>query len=312
MNTLLVVDDDAHVYLELLSERNLPELEIGHATDLKGAERLIDTATIILGRPSLTAPLLHKATELRWLQSTFAGIEQFCATGIRKDYLLTGVKDLFGSLMSEYIFAYILAKERSLFETRENQRVKRWLPLPYQSLGELTIGIVGLGSIGSAVAKTAQHFNMHVLGLKRTRTSCPYVDTLYLPAEKSAFLSLVDYLVVTLPATDKTHHFINLEDLMLMKPSSIIMSVGRGSTINEEDLVTALEHHYIGGAVLDVFQEEPLPENSPLWGMEQVIVTPHNSAFSFPEQITELFCENYIRFITGKNLSHVVDFNNGY
>lgn len=312
MNTLLIIDCDAPEYVEAIRDKELPDLTIHAAQDSQSAEAFIEHATIILGRPDYTAPLLAKARNLRWLQSTFAGIEPLCASGLRTDYLLTGVKGLFGPLMSEYIFAYILARERSLFETKANQDQRVWSPIPYQSLDNRTIGIVGLGSIGKHIAATAHHFGMGVLGMKRSFEDVDNVDRLFLPVEKASFLPLTDYLVLTLPATDQTTGFLSLEDLKLMKPTATIMSVGRGSTIDEEGLITALEKKYIAGAVLDVFEQEPLPQSSPLWDMSNVLITPHNSAFSFPAQIASLFCDNYARYISGNHLKYVVNFENGY
>ncbi len=312
MTTLLVLDSDAPAYVAELRERKLADLVIHSATDANSADPFIEEADIILGKPASTAPLLDKAKKLRWLQSTFAGIEPLCSQAVRKDYILTGVKDVFGPLMSEYIFAYILARERSLFATRENQKNKVWSPIAYQGLNHRAIGIVGLGSIGRRIAATAHHFGMQIFGMKRTREDVKYLTRLFLPSEKAAFLPLVDYLVVTLPATARTNQFFGLADLKLMKPTSIIMSVGRGDNIDQDGLITALQKRYIGGAVLDVFEQEPLPRTSPLWDMDNVFITPHNSAFSFPAQITSLFCDNYARFVAGRPLKYVVDFANGY
>jgi len=312
MTTLLVLDNDAPIYVNELKAKNIAGLTILAADHPESARSLIKEADIILGQPAFTAPLLHMAGKLRWLQSTFAGVEPLCSPAVRRDYILTGVKNVFGPLMSEYVFAYILARERSLFETRANQKKKKWSPIPYQGLEHRVIGIVGLGSIGRKIATTACHFGMQVFGMKRTREDIADLTRLFLPSDKSAFLPQVDYLVLTLPATPQTTKFIGLSDLQLMKPTSIIMSVGRGSNIDQDGLVTALRKRYIGGAVLDVFEQEPLPQASPLWNMDNVLITPHNSAFSFPAQITALFCENYARFIAGKQLKYIVDFENGY
>ena len=312
MNTLLVIDRDAQIYAAELKKRNLPDLIIHSAEGQDAVGDHIEHANIVLGQPAEAAPLLARAKKLQWLQSTFAGIEPLCSKTLRTDYILTGVKDVFGPLMSEYIFAYILAKERSLFETRKNQSNKKWSPIPYQGLNNLTIGIIGLGSIGKSIAATAHHFGMRVLGMKRTVDDVENVDQLFLVSEKSAFLPLVDYLVMTLPATEQTTGFIGLAELKIMKPTAIVMSVGRGSNIDQDGLIKGLQDKYIGGAVLDVFEQEPLPAASPLWDMPDVYITPHNSAFSFPAQITALFCENYVRFVSGKTLKYIVDFENGY
>jgi len=312
MFTLLIVENDASSYRREIEKRRLPQLNILSSRTISEAALLIGQADIILGRPDFTAPLLSQASRLKWMQSTYAGIESLCVEGLRSDYILTGVKDIFGPLMSEYVFAYILAQERSLFKTRENQSGRIWAPIPYHPLNQSIIGIAGLGSIGRHIAATANHFSMHVVGLKRTPGIVPHVNRIYLETEKSQFLSLLDYLVITLPQTRQTKHFIELNDLKLMKPSSILISVGRGSVINQQGLTTALQKKYIAGAVLDVFEQEPLPPESPLWGMSNVIITPHNSAQSFPDQVVSLFSENYELFLTQKELKHVVDFTTGY
>ena len=312
MNSLLIIDPDAQIYENEINRRQLPELRVSSAVDQHQAGRQIGTANIILGRPDLTAPLLSKASGLRWLQSTFAGIEQLCSNGLRRDYTLTGVKDIFGPLMSEYVFSYILAIERSLVETCHNQSRQQWLPISYRGLCGLTVGIAGLGSIGRHIALTASHFGMNVYGLNRTGGDIAGVDRVFTANEKHLFLAPLDYLVITLPETALTTRYFNFEDFLALKKTACIISVGRGSNINQEDLIAALCKKEIRGAVLDVFEEEPLPEDNPLWKMENVYVTPHNSACSFPTQIASIFCDNYLRFVSGRKLNYIVDFAKGY
>jgi phosphoglycerate dehydrogenase-like enzyme len=312
MKRLLILEKNAPTYVEEVTGRNLPDLEIFSACSVDEGSRYISEADIILGRPEFVAPLLSQASKLQWVQSTFAGIEPFCADELRKDYMLTGVKDVFGPLMSEYVFAYILALERNLWATLQNQQEKNWSPISYVGLDNKTIGIVGLGSIGSHIARTAAFFGMRVLGLKRTKSSIDHVAQLFTPAEIESFLPLLDYLVLILPDTAASQHFIGMGELKSMKETAILMNVGRGSAVNQLDLVSALQQGYIRGAVLDVFEEEPLPKDSPLWSMPNVYITPHNAAFSFPEQITTIFCDNYLRFLDAKPLKYMVDFTTGY
>jgi len=118
--------------------------------------------------------------------------------------------------------------------------------------------------------------------------------------------------VLTLPDTPETKHFINTDSLKLMKPSAVVMNVGRGCIINEVDLVTALREGVIRGAVLDVFENEPLAQDSPLWQLPNVYITPHTAAMSFPEDIVRIFVENYKRFLQKQPLSHIIDFDLGY
>jgi phosphoglycerate dehydrogenase-like enzyme len=312
MKRLLILEKNAPTYVEEISGRDLPELEIFSACSIDEGFKYISEIDIILGRPEFVAPLLQHADQLQWVQSTFAGIEPYCVDGLRKDYILTGVKDVFGPLMSEYVFAYILAQERSLFATMQNQQEKNWSPISYVGLHNKTIGIVGLGSIGSHIAQAASFFGMRVLGLKRTRGAIDHVEQVFTPSEIQTFLPLLDYLVLILPDTAASQQFIGLEELQAMKDTAILMNVGRGSAVNQDALVLALQRGYIKGAVLDVFKEEPLPEDSLLWSLPNVYITPHNAAFSFPEQISTIFCDNYLKFLDSKPLKYIVDFTAGY
>jgi phosphoglycerate dehydrogenase-like enzyme len=312
MNRLLILASDASIYLTELNRRGLPDIEIVTAVDEKEARLHASSVNMIFGTPALIASVIHETKKLQWVQSTFAGVEPLCRPELPTHYLLTGVKDLFGSLMSEYVFGYILSRERSVLATAQNQRKKLWQRLKYRPLADITIGIVGLGSIGRAIASTAAHFNMRVLGMKRTSGQVDCVDQLFLPAEIDVFLPQLDYLVIILPDTDESRNFISSRELALMKDSSVLINVGRGVTVNQSALIAALESKRIGGAILDVFEEEPLPADNPLWGMENVVVTPHNSAYSFPEQVAEIFCDNYLRFVDGKPLRYAVDLSRGY
>ena len=312
MNKLLILDDDASTYLAEISKRNLPKIEIVSALDIPEAQKHAPFVNIIFGKPALVASILSETKRLQWVQSTFAGVEPLCKPDLPNNYLLTGVKDLFGSLMREYVFGYILARERSILATDRNQQRKIWHRIKYRSLADITIGIVGLGSIGKEIALTARHFDMKILGMKRTPDNVDFIDRLYLPSELDEFLPQLDYVVLILPDTAESRDFITIRELNLMKKSAVLVNVGRGATVNQKDLIAALDSERIGGAILDVFEEEPLPSDSPLWSMENVMLTPHNSAYSFPEQVTDIFCENYMSFVNGSPLDCVVDFNRGY
>ncbi len=267
---------------------------------------------IILGEPPLVSQVLEAASQLRWVQSCWAGVDSLCQPGLRRDYLLTGVTGQFGQLISEYVTGYLFALERSFFEMRVNQLERNWKPLPYRRPHDLTVGIVGLGSIGQQLAKAVSGFGFKVTGMNTTGKPCQYVDQVYTRNHSDEFFAGVDYLVVTLPATAQTKHFINAKVLQKMQPSAVLMSVGRGSVVDENALIQALQRDKIRAAVLDVFETEPLPLESPLWSMPNVYVTPHVSAVSFPEDIVEVFKQNYLRYLNNESLQHVVDFERGY
>ncbi|MCB1856950.1 MAG: D-2-hydroxyacid dehydrogenase [Gammaproteobacteria bacterium] len=311
-NYLLIVGSDFDEYLRLLGDGALPGLEVRGFDNQAQAQAWLPRANILLGPPGMISALLDQTPRLQWVQSTYAGVEPLCRPGLRRDYLLTGVKGLFGPLMSEYVFGYILAIQRRLFDMRQQQREHRWQPIPYRSLRGLVLGICGLGSIGMHLAETGASFAMRVTGYRRTPSPCPAVERTYSGSELGDFLAELDYLVLALPDTPDTRHIIDRGALERMKASAVIINVGRGSSIVETDLSWALQQRRLAGAVLDVFAHEPLPAASPLWDMPGCIVTPHISALSFPADIVALFARNYRRFITGRPLEYRVNFERGY
>lgn len=312
MKNLLILSAHADDYFNLLQEYKFSELEIVACSDEYKARKSIRNSNIVLGDPTLVVKILHEARCLEWVQSTFAGVDALCAEGLRRDYILTGVKGIHGPLISEYVFAYILAIERHLFETRENQSAKAWVDTPYRSLNGLTLGIAGLGSIGKQLVKTARHFGMRVVGFKRTPAGISGVERVFTGSSLGEFLGLLDYLVLVLPHTSATTGLINYEALKKLKSSAVIINVGRGNVIVAADLIRALKNRLIRAAVLDVFEEEPLPADSPLWDLTNAFITPHNSALSFPRDIIQVFFKNYQRFLENKQLYYVVDFTRGY
>ena len=312
MNHLLILSDKSHEYAEELRSRKLEGLEIHLATDTNIDLALLAEVDIILGRPDLTIKILDYTKKVQWIQSSFAGIEPFCDSGIPIGCVLTGVKDIFGPLISEYVFGYILALERNIFEMRQNQFNATWEKIPYRSLSELTIGICGLGSIGKHLATTASHFGMNVLGLSRSGAQTPNVGLTYPASEILEFVTDLDYLVCVLPNTRKTRHIVNEQVIQRMKSSAVLINVGRGATVDEYAVSKALNEEQLRAAVLDVFEQEPLDPSSPLWGLKNAYITPHNSATTFPRDIVNIFCENYHRYRQGKPLKFIIDLDRGY
>lgn len=308
MHRLLVVTGDNESYLRLLSECNLPGLTI----ESDAGPRAAAECDLFFGEPRRIAPLVPAARRLAWVQSSFAGVEALCAPGMRRDYVLTGVKGVFGLSMSTYVFAYLLALERNLFAVRDNQAERAWRDLPYRRLSGLTIGICGLGDIGRHIAATAHHFGMRVLGYKRTPGAVPHVERVFSGDEFPTFLASPDYLVLVLPRTAATDGLIDRAALDGMKPSAVLINAGRGSAVNEIELAAALQQGRIRAAVLDVFATEPLPGDHPLWGLPNCFITPHNAARSFAEDVVPIFCDNYRRLSEGLPLRYAVDFARGY
>ena len=309
---LLIIDRSAKKYKQLIGRAGLDNLDIRALETTESAGKWIADSDILMGAPALIAPVLDKARRLCWLQSTWAGVDALTRPLVRSDYELTGVKDVHGPHMREYVMAYILVLERNILQLHANQQRRIWDELSYKPLEKKKIGICGLGSIGRHLARSAAHFGMTVWGYRQTDIHTEGVDRVFVGDRFHEFLSEPDYIVIALPLTDDTHHLFDQRAFAAMKDSAVLINVGRGSLVNERSLIDALNNNLIAGAVLDVFETEPLPPESPLWSMPNVIVTPHISAYSFADEVVDIFNENYRRFATGRPLKYVIDFEKGY
>lgn len=312
MAKLLIVSRHADEYLRLLETAKLLELEIVTATNVDDAEAIGLDCEIVLGEPKLVQPILMKMKNLRWAQSMYAGVEQFLDPSLRRDYVLTNARGVFGDLMSEYVFGYLLNHERRIFERYRAQQEHRWDASTTGMLRGKTIGLLGVGSIGAVIAKTAKHFGMTVRGFTRSSEDCPDVDVYYHGNDLLEFADELDYLVSVLPNTSETHRIVDASLLNALPTRAIFINVGRGGAVDEDALIRALESKRIAGAILDVFDQEPLPKEHPFWTTPNLLLTFHTSAPSLPEDIVQIFIENYLRFLRGEELKYKVDFERGY
>jgi phosphoglycerate dehydrogenase-like enzyme len=312
MPKLLILSKHAGEYRRLVEEARLPELELFAASNTIEAISNGANCEIVFGEPTLIREVLPALKGLRWAQATWAGVEPLLDPSLRRDYTLTNARGVFGGLMSEYVLAYLLLHERRIFERYQAQKERRWDATVTGTLRGKTIGLLGVGSIGAHLAATARHFGMVVRGYTRASESCPDVDAYYHGAELLDFAKGLDYMVSVLPNTSETRHIIDASLLDSLPAHAIFLNVGRGSAVDETALVIALEKGKIAGAVLDVFQKEPLPQTHPFWTTPNLLITFHTSAPSFPADITNLFVENYHRFTNRQELKYRVDFERGY
>lgn len=303
MHRLRILSKHADAYHRLIDAARLPDLAI------EADERSCD---LVLGEPSRIAPAIARMPAVRWVQSTWAGVEPLLDPALRRDYTLTNARGVFGGLMSEYVFAYLLARERRLFEKRASQREGRWDPAAPGTLRGRTIGLLGVGSIGAALARTARHFGMRVHGYTRASESCGHVDRYFHGDERLAFARDLDYLVTVAPNTAATRRLVDAAMIDALPARAVFVNPGRGSIVDEAALAAALESNRLAGAVLDVFETEPLPAGHAFWRLPNVIITSHTAALSVPEDIAPVFIDNYRRFAAGQPLQYVVDFDAGY
>lgn len=311
-NTVVVLTADQKKFREKLQILKLPDLEIIVPEDPDEAHAEVTRANILLANPVIAKKYINEAKNVVWMQSTFAGIDAMNTPGLRKDYLLTNVRDLYGEAMAEYVLAYILFFEKEISENKEYQKESRWEQREARLLKDKTLCILGAGSIGRVIAETVKAFHMRTLGYRTKDEPVPFFDKMYTRENLEECLAVSDYIVSVLPKTEATDNLINSETLSFMKKSAIFINIGRGNAVNETDLILALREKRIAAAVLDVFQKEPLSPENALWSLENAYLTPHVSGYVVSGKIFEIFSENYRRFLAGKALRYRIDFTKGY
>lgn len=280
-------------------------------------------------------PPLSQAPNLQWVQTHYAGIDSLKGSDLwQSDILVTTASGIHAINMAQYAMTQILVWAHRVpnwfkYKQKQPREGSRWDAFVPQELREKTLGILGYGSIGRELARLAKSFGLKILVTKRDARQLgdsgyclPGVgdpdgllpDRIYPSEATRSMLAECDFVVITLPLTPRTYHLINEEMLKSMKPTAFLINVGRGAIINEADLIRGLKKGWLAGAGLDVFEEEPLPDNSPLWEMDNVIMTPHVSGFTphYDERAVDIFVENLRRYLAGEPLLNLVNRLEGY
>jgi phosphoglycerate dehydrogenase-like enzyme len=310
-HAILVLARDAAEYGPLLEPLRGAGADITLADTVEAARACAPGPPVVLGEPDLVAAMLDDLPGVRWVQSTWAGVTPLIEHH-RRNYHLTGVKGVFGPQMAEYVLGYLLAHQLRLLERLGRQAQRDWWPEPSFTLAGGTLGILGTGSIGVEIARRARVFDLAVIGLNRSGRAQADFDRVWPVADLADFLPRADFVVSVLPDTPATRSLLDAKAIAAMQPGACFVNVGRGSVIDEAALAEALNRHHLGGAVLDVFNEEPLSRVSPLWHAENTLVTAHVAARSWPRDIAALFIDNYRRYAAGEALRYIVDFDRGY
>jgi phosphoglycerate dehydrogenase-like enzyme len=245
------------------------------------------------------------------VQSSWAGVTPLIEAP-RRDYLLTGVKGVFGPQMSEYVFGYLLAHELKLLERFRAQEQRHWMRDHSGVLDGKSLGIMGTGSIGAHIAATAVAFGMTPIGYSRSGVAVQPFEQTCSMEQLETFLAKSDHLVATLPDTPDTDALLNRETLSILPKGAYFINIGRSNCIDDDALVEALRSGQLAGAALDVFDEEPVPDDSPLWDAPNLKITAHIAAISHPLLIVPIFIDNYRRYVSDQPLDYVVDFDAGY
>jgi phosphoglycerate dehydrogenase-like enzyme len=315
----LLVDDD------LLPPQRFPGDHEGdpafRRTDEEQAafEALLSQADVFYGIPDASSKMLAITVRgnprLRWVQTMAAGGgAQVKAAGLTEEELarvvFTTSAGVHGGTLAEFAMFGILAGAKDLPKLQELQARREWAGRwPLNQVREQTVLVVGLGGIGKETARLAKALGATVLGTKRQPEPVEHVDEVHSTDNLAELVGRADAIVFTLPGTDATNGLYSAELMAATKPGAVIINVGRGTVIDEASLIDALQSGHLGSAYLDVFEVEPLPEESPLWGMPQVVIAPHTAALSPHEdrRIAELFAVNLRRFLDGGELINVVN-----
>ena len=291
-----------------------------------------DVEVMLRGRlPAETfARILARAPSLRWVHSATAGVERVLTPSSRsRGLVITNARGVFSRPIAEYVMLMILAVARRLPELMELQAERTWQPLEARELRDVTVGIVGLGSIGRGVGALGTAFGCRVIATRRRPEAGshatdgagdePFLGSLMLdrvlpPERLPELLAESDFVVLAAPLTPDTQGLISDEAIAQMKPGAWVINVARGELVDERALARALSEGRLGGAVLDTFREEPLPPTSTLYDLPNVILTPHTSWSSTRvlDRSVDLFCDNLRRFADGLTLVNVVDPDAGY
>jgi phosphoglycerate dehydrogenase-like enzyme len=250
---------------------------------------------------------------LRWMQATGAGVDEL----LRRDDLPDGLRvtrsvGRFGLQAAEYAVGYLLHWLLRIEDYRRNQDRGVWRQLPRPLLGDRTVGIIGLGAVGLAIAERLGNFGTHVVGVSRTARPLPHLQRVYAIDAWREMLPTCEALVVAAPLTDATRGMVDEAALRAMPAGSLLVNVARGAIVEAAALLATLRDGHLAAAVLDVFDQEPLPPDSPLWTEPRAWITPHVAAPSEIDPIADEFAANYQRFINGEPLHNEVDPEHGY
>jgi phosphoglycerate dehydrogenase-like enzyme len=295
-----------------------PETRVVLTRDREAIRTMLDEVEIAAG--SFPRDLFPEAHNLRWYQQWWTGVDWLMrhpeVAGM--DFVLTNTSGMQSIPISEHVFGLLLCFARDLHRAVRAQARHEWISFRQQHLFELArqrLLLVGVGAIGVRVARLAEALGMEVWGVRNhPERDAPHVAAMFGPAQLLELLPQVDSVVVTVPLTEETRGMIGARELQAMKRSAHLINVGRGGVIEEPALIRALEAGEIAGAGLDVFEEEPLPADSPLWDMENVIVSSHYAGLTphYNERALEIFLDNLDRYRAGEPLKNVVDKKRGY
>lgn len=265
---------------------------------------------------ALLEPVWNEATRLRWIHHSGAGMDHLLFPALQESAVIcTNSRRLYSDAVAEHAIALLFALAKRLPHVIEDQRERRWIHRESETLVGRTLGVIGLGSIGQAVARRAHALGMQVIGTKRRIAATPHgIEQVYPPEATGEMLARCDFVVVSIPHTAETTALIGAAELHAMKPTAFLINVARGAVIDEIALREALREGRIAGAASDVFTDEPLPPTSPWYDTPRFLISPHMApnAAGWQQRAVGLFVDNLERWRQGRRLRNVVDKGRGY
>lgn len=318
-------DNDAQKFRDAIAAdadlRDRVELRFGRGEEAKTA--IGEAEVVVCG--NVSEELLASAPHLRWIAFWSAGMDGKVTDTMRaRNFLLTNASGVHGPNIAEHVLAFMLMFTREMHLHVRSQIAGTWGRVGNaerngaSEMAGQTLGIVGLGRIGEALALRAKGCEMRVVATKRDPSAryeaAVRPDAIYSSEELPRLLAESDHVCIALPYTPETHHLFDAAMLAHMKPTAYLYNIGRGKIVDENALIEALQAGRIAGAGLDVFETEPLPADSPLWGMENVIITPHVSGVTpyYFDRFSQLVADNLKRYLDGKTLQNLYDPARGY
>lgn len=255
------------------------------------------------------------ASRLRLIQTIGAGVDSVLpAPDLSEDVKITNARGIHRVQMGEFTLAMMLSFAKDMPRMAAQQKAREWTMFMAESLSGKTCGILGLGTIGEAIAQRASAMGMTVIGTQRTPKPSEVARQVFAPGETAEVVAQADYVVAVLPLTPETRGLLDKDMLARMKPDGVLINLSRGGVMDEDALAAQLRAGKLKGAAVDVFAEEPLPKDSPLWDTPRLLITPHMAAVSadYFDNVTEILCKNIRRLDTGETLVNQIDRNRGY
>jgi phosphoglycerate dehydrogenase-like enzyme len=294
-----------------------PKAQLKICAEWDALANIIDEIDVLLafkfGSNPFPKDLILSSRRLRWIQLASAGVDHMVPFS-KPNLVVTNASGIHGNTMAQFVIGALVHRLWNFERLMYQQRNRVWQRYDVGTLTGKTMVIVGAGHIGTAIGRAARIFGMRIIGVRRSGRAIKNFDEMYRPERLTTALQQAHVVVISAPLTPETRNLIGDRELAVLRADTIFVNVSRGGIVDEDALLRVLKEGKVGGAILDVFQNEPLPDTSEFWSLENVLVTPHISseAFGWEDAVTEIFCDNLIRWHTSEQLRNVVDPAAGY